>query len=219
MLVVLPAYNEATVIKDVLLDLKQHGYHKILVINDGSTDNTAEVVKEQQVDIITLPINCGVGAAFRAGLLFARRNNVDQLVFMDADGQHYPSDIKVLMDCAQENKANIVLGSRFIADQGSDIPRRRVFYNKLANWLTHFGQSDLTDSQTGFRLLDKEAINRLELECSDYAVCSEMIWKAKKANLSMAEAAIKVKYTDYSMSKGQNFWKGIRTGYSLISKW
>lgn len=216
-LIALPAYNEAQIIGSVISDIKALNFHNIIVINDGSTDHTSDVLKTLDIKELKLPINRGVGAAMKTAILYARINGFDQLLLMDSDGQHYPSDIQILYQKMITSKADMVIGSRFHQER-SEIPTTRRIFNKIANWVTLLGNIKVDDSQSGFRLLNRKAIEKLDLELDDYAVCTEMIWKCKKEGLIISEAPIKVKYTKYSMSKGQNLFKGIKTGLSLIRK-
>lgn len=211
----LPAYNEATVVRDVIKDLKSCGYKNIVVVDDGSTDDTYKFAQEEKVHIVRLCLNRGVGAATRAAILFAKRKNIEFTVLMDADGQHYPSEIEKLVNELQKQQADIVIGSRFL-ERKSKIPFSRIIYNRIANMFTYFGKSTVTDSQSGFRLLNRVAINNLDLELDDYGICTEMVWKANAMKLNIVETPIKVQYTRYSKSKGQSLWKGIQTAYNLI---
>lgn len=219
MLIALPAYNESSVITNVIESLRAEEYSNIVVIDDGSMDNTAQVVRSLGVPLVRLPINRGVGAAFRAAIQYAQYHNAENLVLMDADGQHYPEDIKGLFYTLQNSNADIIIGSRFLDSNYEHIPFIRRVYNKIANWITYLGERNVTDSQSGFRILNQNAIQNLDLECDDYAVCSEMIWKAKRQGLQLKEAPIRVRYTEYSLSKGQNLWKGVKTMVSLVRKW
>ncbi len=213
----MPAYNEASVIASVIEEVRKEGYFHIVVINDGSSDDTSKILKEINVRELKMPINRGVGAAMRLGIIFARANGYQHLVFIDADGQHFPSDIEKLYDKMQETGVDLVIGSRFHKDQSS-VPLIRRIYNKIANLLTLLGQTKVKDSQSGFRILNRRSIEKLELELDDYGICTEMIWKCRKNKLTMSETPISVRYTEYSLGKGQNFIKGVKTGYSLIKK-
>jgi len=213
--VFLPAYNEATVVRDVIKELKSSGYKNIVVVDDGSTDDTRKFTHEAGARVLRLCLNRGVGAATRAAILFARRKGIELMVLMDADGQHYPIEIEKLIDELQKQKADIVIGSRFL-DKKSKMPFSRIIYNRIANMFTYFGKSTVTDSQSGFRLLNKVAINNLDLELDAYGICTEMVWKANTLKLNLVETPIKVLYTKYSRSKGQNLMKGVQTAYRLI---
>ncbi len=211
----LPAYNEATVIRDVIIEIKNCGFKNIVVIDDGSTDLTSSIAKQEGVQIIRLCINRGVGAAIKTGILYAKIKKLDQIVFLDADGQHYPKDIIKLVNDMQVQNSDVVIGSRFLKKE-SHIPVSRIVYNKIANLFTHFGNTAISDSQSGFRLLNKPAINNLKLELDGFGTCTEMVWKVNKMKLKLTETPIRVKYTKYSKSKGQSLWKGMQTAFYLI---
>jgi len=213
--VFLPAYNEATVVRDVIKELNSCDYNNIVVVDDGSTDDTRKYAQEAGATVLHLCLNRGVGAATRAAILFAKRKGIEFMVLMDADGQHYPSEIEKLTLALQGQQADLVIGSRFL-EKKSKIPLSRIIFNKIANMFTYFGESTVTDSQSGFRLLNKTAIDSLNLELDAYGICTEMVWKANAMKLHLVETPIKVLYTKYSKSKGQNFTKGIQTAYRLI---
>ena len=213
----LPAYNEASVISSVILRIKECGFRNIIVIDDGSTDNTFQCARQEGVFAFRLCINRGVGAAIQAAIFFAKRKNFDYLVLIDADGQHHPEDIQKLVEAMDSHQADMVIGSRFLEEK-SFIPYSRILFNKLANWLTFLGRTAVSDSQSGFRMLNRKAIEQIELDLDSYAVCTEMIWKVHSLQLKLVEVAIGVSYTKYSMSKGQNLWRGIQTGISLVKK-
>ncbi len=211
----LPAFNEATIIGNVIKRIKKSGYSNIVVIDDGSSDNTSLVAKNEDVFVISLCVNRGVGAAIKTGILFAKKHEIEKIVFLDADEQHYPEDISKLIIEMQQQNSDIVIGSRFM-DKASYIPYTRIIFNKIANLFTHFGKTRVTDSQSGFRLLNKKAITSLELELDGFSTCTEMVWKCNKLNLKLTETPIRVKYTKYSQSKGQSLWKGVQTAFHLI---
>lgn len=204
-------------ILDTIQELRDELIENIVVVNDGSTDNTSDVLLNAGVVELRLPINRGVGAAVQLGIRYAKASNYQYLLFMDADGQHVARDIWSLAAKMKETKADVIIGNRFHGAHSS-IPLIRIIYNKIANMLTLLGKTKVSDSQSGFRLLNRASIDNLELELDDYGVCTEMIWKCRKNNLSVDDAPISVRYTKYSMSKGQNLGKGIKTGYSLIKK-
>ena len=216
-LLAIPAYNEAEVLESSIKEMQEEGYFNLLVVNDGSTDSTSEILHNMNIPEIKFVLNRGTGAATRASIYYALENNVDYLVLIDADGQHLPSDIKILFQCMQDNQCDVVIGNRF-HENSDKIPWTRKFYNQIANIITRIGNTKVNDSQSGFRLLNKKAIQMLELEIDDFGVCTEMIWKCKSQNLTIAEAPISVRYTAYSMSKGQNFFQGIKTAFSLFKK-
>lgn len=215
-LIILPAFNEATVIGKVLTDIKEEGFHNICLIDDGSTDRTGEIAKAFGVKVITHLINRGAGAAIQSGISYAKISGNQYAIMIDGDGQHLASDIPLLYNKMQETNADIIIGNRFISVENS-IPKHRITYNQIANLFTNlFCQNKYKDTQSGFRLLNRRAIEKLELKNKGFGFCSEMIIKADKLGLNIEEAPIQVLYTDYSMNKGQSLGVGFKTARSIL---
>lgn len=154
LLVLVPAFNEALNIESVLQDLSSHGYNT-LVINDGSSDDTATKVRNLGIPILDLPFNLGVGGALRAGFQHAVRNGFSAIVQIDADGQHPVGHICDLITATNITKAHLVLGSRFLG--GNDSMQvntvRRVTMKMLARSASRATGVRITDSTSGFRLI------------------------------------------------------------------
>jgi glycosyltransferase involved in cell wall biosynthesis len=217
-LVCIPAYNESSVIAEVISGLHKLGFLQILIINDGSTDQTEEVARAAGAMVITHLINRGAGAASQSGMHFARQHGYGYVLQMDGDGQHYLEDADKLILCMEEGNFDLVIGSRFLLKE-HEIPRKRILYNKISNLFTNwFCIGNFTDSQSGFRLLNRKAIEELQLTLDGFGYCSEMIFMAEKGGLRIGEVAIRVRYTEYSMSKGQSFTNGIDTALHLLYK-
>lgn len=216
--IVIPAYNEGPVIEQVVLKVRENGFPNILVIDDGSKDDTAQRARGAGALVLSHPINRGAGAAAQTGLTYARRRGWSCVVQIDADGQHHPEDIHRLLAAHQQSGADIILGSRFL-DPSPGIPPTRILYNRISNVLTNtFCRQNYSDTQTGFRMLNHRAIRNLRLRLDGFGYCSEMIVQAEEKGLSIAEAPIQVTYTDYSLNKGQDLVMGITTAVDLLWK-
>ena len=214
----IPAFNEAQAIGKLIVSLGLHGYENIYVIDDGSTDGTADIATKESAELIRHFVNRGVGAATQTAIEFSRLKDLDYILLMDADGQHIAEDIETLINCMSGEDVDIVLGSRFLKDSDA-MPRMRKRYNYLANTLTNlFCINSYTDTQSGFRMLNKTAIRSLNILLDDYGFCSEMIIHAERLGLRIKEVPVETIYTSYSLSKGQNFFKGIRTGISILER-
>jgi glycosyltransferase involved in cell wall biosynthesis len=147
--VILPAYNEEVSIGSMVLRTRQYA-DRVLVIDDGSTDRTAEVAELAGAEVIRHPINRGKGAALRSGFHAARE--ADVIVTMDSDGQHHPSEISKLIAPILEGEADVVNGSRYMNGNGKNTPRYRRLGQKVLDRATNFSSGlDVTDSQSGFR--------------------------------------------------------------------
>lgn len=213
--VVIPAYNEATVIsevvksaREVFLKSKKAYDIDIVVVNDGSKDETANEAKKGGAIVINHILNSGAGSATLTGLAYARQHNYDIAATMDADGQHAPDDVLEGIKSIDQGNADLLIGSRLIDSRG--MSKIKVLGNKGLSLFTYllFG-INVTDSQSGLRIFSKRAIDGLQWKSTGYEFCSEMIWRAKQARMSISEYPIKAIYTDYSRAKGQNNWNAI----------
>ncbi len=218
----IPAYNEGTVIGSVLDDLFK--YIKlsnsknitVVVVNDGSKDNTAEVVlKHEGVVLVSHLLNCGAGAAARTGLGYGRDNGFDYLVSMDADGQHATEDTARVLTEIMKDKNDIVIGSRLVNAEG--MPWYRVLLNKGGGLFTFalFGIF-VKDSQSGLRGYNRKALQSIKFYSNNYTYNSELMWRIKQNKLTVKEIPIKAIYSEYSMSKGQTNWEVVNIVRQLL---
>lgn len=214
--VCLPAYNEATVLNEVVEELRSEGFHNICIVNDGSTDGTGDLARQMGVLVVSHPINRGAGAAAMTGIEMARRRGWQHLAFMDADGQHIAKDLHALHEQMQQQQYDLVVGSRFL-HPSLCIPRSRRLLNGIANNMTNlFARGNYSDSQSGMRLLNRKAIEAIDLKIDGFGFCSEMLIEAENHRLATGEAAISVRYTAYSISKGQDLQIGFTTALNFL---
>ena len=207
LILILPAFNEAQVIAKVLQKIKIAVKKlpiktEILVVNDGSADNTLKIVEKSKVKVITHIINRGLGASLGTGMEYAKRKTADFAITMDSDGQHNPGDIIKVLTPLMKNQADVVIGSRLLGNK-QDMPFLRRLNNKAFNLLTLglFGITT-TDSLSGFRGFSKKAIQKIKLKTERMEVSNEFFTEIKRNQLKFTEVPIKVIYTDYSMQKG-----------------
>lgn len=204
-LIALPAYNEGLIIGKVIQNIQKKGYRNILVVDDHSSDDTA--MKAAKVIVISHPINRGPGAATATAIAYARAHNFDRLVLLDADGQHDPADIKRLLIASE--KYDVVIGSRNISDK--NMPFIRRIANRIGSFVTFmFFGLFVHDSQSGFKVFNKKAIDTIEITFDGFEFCSEIIGEIRRHKLSYTEVPIKVIYSDHSQSKGQSVINGFR---------
>lgn len=210
-LIAMPAYNEAKVIFDVIKDIKKEGYEDILVIDDCSKDNTFNVAKKAGAIVIKHVINRGAGAATNTGLIYAKNNDYDYVVFIDSDGQHSPKEIKKLLIHAQ--KYDVIIGSRMIGSL-KDMPFQRRAVNFVGSFITYlFFGLFVRDSQSGFKVFSKNAMNKIKISFDRYEFCSEIIGEIYKNKLSYKEVPIKIIYSTHSLGKidsGQSVFNGFK---------
>lgn len=210
---VIPAYNEEKTIAEVLANTRSF-VDEIIVVNDGSNDRTAEIARAHSVRVVSHVINRGLGASIGTGFEMAKMLKADVVVTLDADGQHDPSEISILIK-AIKTGADVVIGSRMISKSG--MPWYRRVANTLGNLVTFFlFGAYVTDSQSGFRAFTVYAIKQIEIQTNRMEISSELIAEAKRHKLTLVEVPIKAIYTDYSLSKGQSFAVGLKTLIKLV---
>ncbi|MDZ4858256.1 MAG: glycosyltransferase family 2 protein [Candidatus Hydrogenedentes bacterium] len=162
-LVIIPAYNEQETIGAVLHSLKAHapGYD-VLVVDDGSRDNTAAVVRSAGVELIRLPLNLGIGGAMQTGFKYAWRAGYDVAVQCDADGQHPVENISMLVERLAESGADMVIGSRYVSStEYTPSFYRRVGKSILSRIVDFFIGGGITDTTSGFRAINRRALDVL----------------------------------------------------------
>ena len=216
-LVIIPVYNEATHIGELVTKIEEKGFQHICIINDGSTDNFDTLVFNTSTTVLHHIINRGVGAATDTGFRFALLQNYEAVITIDADMQHDVRDLDILFDAFNQNKADIILGSRFLKTD-NQIPKIRKVYNHFANFLVFiFSFKWVSDTQSGYKLISRKVLSEISLRTDGYEFCSEFIIKAMRKNFNIVEVPIHVYYTDYSLQKGQSFSNGYKTMIQLFS--
>ncbi len=216
--VVIPAYNEETTVSPVIEEVAKRGYHVVLV-NDGSSDNTLENAKKSQkkypnkIIIVSHIINRGLGAALNTGIEDALRHKAEYILTFDADGQHEVNDIKKVCKPLKDKEADAVIGARPF----EDMPLSKNFANTMMNLLTRvFYRVNVKDSQSGLRAFTAEAASKINVVSQGYAVSSEFIKEIKSNKLKLAEVTITTIYTDETAQKGTNMFVGIKIMLKMI---
>jgi glycosyltransferase involved in cell wall biosynthesis len=219
---VVPAYNEAAVLGGVVNDLERvfatsNFDYEIVVVDDGSRDDTVEVAGHTNATVIKHILNTGSGGATATGLSYAYQNGFDIATTSDADGQHDAEDVLRGVELLAGSEIDLLIGSRLINKDG--MSKVKVLGNKGLSFITYvlFG-INVTDSQSGLRVFSKRALAQLKWKTSGYEFCSEMLWRAKQLNLKIDEYPIKPIYTEYSIAKGQNNWNAINFVKSLLRR-
>ena len=214
--IVIPAKNEAQRIGPVITQTISEGFHNIVVVNDGSTDNTAALAKQLGAKVIHHLVSMGAGAATQTGIEYARKKNARIVVTIDGDNQHCPTDIKSLIKTIKEKELDVVIGSRFLNEK-NEIPGVRIFYNKIGNFITALLTGlYVTDSQSGFKAMRMRFLNKTKINLNGYEFCTEIINLIKLNKATYTEVPIKVRYTAETRAKGQNFLNGVKMVGNLI---
>jgi glycosyltransferase involved in cell wall biosynthesis len=202
--IVIPAHNEESMIAEVVNDLRKHRYNNIVVVDDGSSDNTFEVAEKLGVQVLRHVINRGQGAALRTGIEFCLDAGADIIVTFDADGQHQAKEIGKMIAPIADDEVDVTLGSRFL--RKSDIPALRRIYLRVGALVIHIMYGiRLTDSHNGFRALSRLAAKRIEIKSNGMEHASEIPEQIMRNKLRFKEVPVDIRYTEYSVKHGQDF--------------
>jgi len=198
----LPAYNEENKISDIVKETSKF-VDKVIVCDDGSTDQTKEIAKKAGALVVTHESNKGKGAAMRTLFEYSKKLNGDVVITMDSDGQFLPEEIPNLVNCLIENDADIVTGYRF-ADE-KDMPAYRKFGNKILDKVTNLASEiPVRDTQSGFRAYSKKAINSIMFNADGYGADSEILINASKKGLKILEEPVTVIYNTQGTTSKKN---------------
>lgn len=217
--IIVPAYNEEASIADVINDLKEHGYYNIIIIDDGSTDSTGKIARENNTIVLSHPINLGQGSAIQTGLEYAISLGADIIITFDSDGQHMASDIKDLIKPIIDGKADISLGSRFLNKDSNTPWVKKVMLKGGTVLLFLMYGIMLTDTHNGLRALTAEAASKMRLESRGMEHASEIIEKIKLEKIKYIEVPVKIRYTDYSIKKGQRMSNSLHILLKMLARW
>jgi glycosyltransferase involved in cell wall biosynthesis len=190
---VIPAFNEGAGLASIVRAVRPQ-VHAVVVVDDGSSDDTAVVAERAGAVVLRHEVNRGKGAAMQTALEWARSTpDIDVLVFLDGDGQHDPVDLPRLVAAVRAG-ADIVVGSRFLG--ASNAPLYRVFGLHVLSASAAIGSGiALTDSQSGYRAISRRAIDALRLREPRFGIETEMQFEAARAGLAMTELPIEIRYT------------------------
>jgi len=217
--IVIPVYNEAKAVGQVIKDVRAHGFQHIIVVDDGSRDESWCVASAHDALVLRLKVNRGKGAAVKTGIMAANLLDADIVVTMDGDGQHDPADIKPLITPILEGKSDVVLGSRLL--QREEMPKVKVIANSIGNFFTWMFYGLLvSDSQSGFRAYSRYAALIIDTKADKYEYDSKVIREIKNNRLRFTEVPVHTRYTEYSKGKKtkQGFLNGLITLYRMIWK-
>jgi glycosyltransferase involved in cell wall biosynthesis len=207
--VVVPAYNEASVIGGVVEGLAVRG-HRVVVIDDGSTDDTADAARRSGAVVLRHAVNRGQGAALQTGITYALRRGAEQIATFDSDGQHAPEDVDALVAPLRAGRADVTLGSRFIGSS-EGMPGLRKAILALAVVFTRVASgARVTDTHNGLRAFTRAAAAKLDIRLDRMAHASEILDQIVRNQLSFEEVPVHVRYTEYSKRKGQSSLAALR---------
>lgn len=213
---VIPLYNEAPVIGDVIAEALQTFPH-IVCVDDGSSDASAERAERAGAVVVRHPVNLGQGAALQTGLEYVlTQTDGRYVVTFDADGQHDVADAAGMVRLAEQEDLAVVFGSRFLDERTRPSLAKRVVL-KTAVWVTNQSTGlRLTDAHNGLRVIRRDAAAQVHLRQDRMAHASEIVTQLGRTRLTWREYPVHIRYTDYSRAKGQPLLNSINILVDLL---
>ena len=215
---VVPLYNEGSVVGNVLREVRRTFPH-IICVDDGSHDDSVTHALNAGAHVASHPINLGQGAAIQTGIDYVlNATDADYIVTFDSDGQHRVEDAVAMLNAAEEEDLSFVLGSRFLNGQAETGWLKKLVL-KTAAFVTRLRTGvRLTDAHNGLRVLRRDAASQIHIEQNRMAHASEIVNQLLRTGLKWREMPVHIVYTDYSRSKGQSLWNSVNILVELIMK-
>ena len=219
-LVVVPAFNEVKSIGQVVNQVVTFGF-QTLVVDDGSIDQTADVARQHGAHVVSLPLNSGVGGALRCGFRYAVENGFAAVIQCDADGQHLPNHLSDLVDAANRTNAHMMIGSRFGSENTTHDPSllRRFAMLTLSKVAQHATKHKITDSTSGFRLIQQPLLGELAVQLPAYYLGDtfETVVVAGRAGYHIEEIGVAMAPRLHGTSSSGNFRSIVLIGKVLTT--
>ena len=218
---VLPLYNEAEVIGDVVSSARA-SFPKIVCVDDGSTDDSAAIAERAGAVVVRHPINLGQGAALQTGFDYTLLDpQMSYVVTYDADGQHQISDVVAMLERIREGEVRVVFGSRFLDDRTRPSALKKVVLRAAVAYTNLTTGTRLTDAHNGLRVLHRSVVERLDIKQNRMAHASEIVaqigaMRFDGRQVGYTEEPVHILYTDYSRAKGQSLWNTVNILAELI---
>ncbi len=216
LIALIPAYNEGARVGEVVVRTRQH-VDEVVVIDDGSADDTAAVAEKAGAKVLRHPQNRGKGAAIATALDYFGRSDAEFAILLDADGQHDPAEIKTFVDAAQAEGADVVVGTRM--SDVRDMPRVRLWTNQFTSWVTgKLAGQKIPDSQCGFRLLRRNVLKDLKFSTARFETETEMLIQAGRAGHKIVSVPIRTIYEAGRASRIHP-WRDTVRFFKLVGKY
>lgn len=213
--VVIPLYNEATVIGEVVHGLLEQ-FSQVVCIDDGSRDGSGAIARAAGAHVVTHPINLGQGAALQTGFEYALERGAEFVVTFDADGQHRVEDAAAMLARAREEQLAIVFGSRFLDDRTKPGILKKIVLKTAVAVTNLTTRTRLTDAHNGLRVIRADALRSIKLRQDRMAHGTEIVVQLGRTGLPYAEHPVEVIYSEYSKAKGQSLLNSVNILVDLI---
>lgn len=207
---IIPCYNEGQVIHDVITHALAT-FPNIVAVNDGSADNSAEVIRTSGAHLVNHPVNLGQGAAIQTGVEYARAQpGARYFATFDADGQHQVKDVVAMVQRLRHEPVDIIVGTRFAGQENSQVPWiKRVVLKTVVLLSPRTRRLGLSDAHNGLRVFNKKVADEMDIRMNGMSHASEIVTMIDQKEWRVAEQPVDILYTDYSMSKGQSLINGV----------
>lgn len=213
--VIVPAFNEGPALAAALGALCGR-YRHVVVVDDGSQDDTPQIAARLPVHLLRHAINLGQGAALQTGLEYSLEQGAQILVTFDADGQHVVDDVSVLTAPIRAGRADVVLGSRFLGSAvGMPLGRRLVVKGGVL-FTRVFSRISVTDTHNGLRAFTREAATQISLRENRMAHASEILDQIRRSRLRYCEVPVRIQYSPRTLAKGQSSWAALKIACQFL---
>jgi glycosyltransferase involved in cell wall biosynthesis len=213
---VVPLYNEARVIGDVVRSARRVFPH-VVCVDDGSSDDSAAQAAAAGAVVVRHPVNLGQGAALQTGFEYALSvPGMRWVVTFDADGQHQVQDVVDMLDKARAEGLDVVFGSRFLDERTDAGVLKRLVLRLAVAYTNLTTNTRLTDAHNGLRAISRPVLERVDITQNRMAHASELVAQIGSMDVRYGESPVHILYTDYSRSKGQSLWNAVNILVELI---
>jgi glycosyltransferase involved in cell wall biosynthesis len=213
--VVIACFNEQGAVGGVVSELRQHGLN-VVVVDDGSKDESSARAAEAGAHTLKHLVNRGQGAALQTGIAFALRKGARFVVTFDADGQHDPNDLPAMLLPIAAGEVDICLGSRFLGEAHNMPATRRIMLKGAVIFTRITSGLRLTDAHNGLRAFSRQAAEHLDIQLDRMAHASEVVDQVRTSELPYREIPVHIRYTDYSLAKGQRSTAALRVAMDYL---
>lgn len=213
--VVVPAYNEGRRVGRTLAGLARY-QPRVVVVDDGSKDDTGAAALEHDVVVLRHVINCGQGAALQTGIDYALAQGAGVIVTFDADGQHSVDDVEELIRPIRDGAADVALGSRFLGRTEGITWSRWLLLKGAVVFTRLFSQIRVTDTHNGLRAFSRDAAERIRIRQNRMAHASEILDEIRRHGLRFVEVPVTIHYSAETFAKGQSSWNALRVASQFL---